>query len=50
MRFVQQGMLRSESDGSVIVLGGEEEGTSYKMITEAGIRSLYRHYREVMEL
>ena len=50
MRFVQQGMLKSESDGSVIMLGGAEEGTSYKMITEAGIRSLYRHYREVMGL
>jgi len=50
MRFVQQGLLKSASDGSVIELGGTEEGTSYKMITEAGIRSMYRHYREVMGL
>jgi anthranilate 1,2-dioxygenase large subunit len=50
MKFVQQGVLRSLSDKSVIVLGGKEEGTTTHIITEAAIRSMYRHYRDVMEL
>jgi hypothetical protein len=31
-------------------MGGREEGTSTTLITEAAIRSMYRHWREVMEL
>ena len=50
MRFVQQGMTRSVSDTSCVALGGPEEGTTHHIITEAAIRSLYRHYREVMGL
>jgi anthranilate 1,2-dioxygenase large subunit len=50
MRFVQQGMVRSDSDESLIALGGTEEGTANHLITEAAIRSLYRHYRDVMGL
>ena len=50
MRFVQQGMERSRSEQSLIALGGSEEGTTEHIITEAAIRSLYRHYREVMDL
>ncbi|HLJ19225.1 MAG TPA: aromatic ring-hydroxylating dioxygenase subunit alpha [Stellaceae bacterium] len=50
MRFVQQGMIRSDTDESLIALGGTEEGTSNHLITEAAIRSLYRHYRDVMGL
>jgi anthranilate 1,2-dioxygenase large subunit len=50
MRFVQQGVVRSESDTSVVALGGTEEGSSQHLITEAAIRSMYRHYREVMGL
>jgi len=50
MRFVQQGMERSRSEESVVALGGSEEGTTEHIITEAAIRSLYRHYREVMGL
>ena len=50
MRFVQQGMVRSVSDTSCVALGGPEEGTTHHIITEAAIRSLYRHYRETMGL
>jgi len=50
MRFVQQGMQRSVTDTSCVALGGPEEGTTHHIITEAAIRSLYRHYREVMGL
>jgi anthranilate 1,2-dioxygenase large subunit len=50
MKFVQQGVVRSKSDQSYIGLGGTEEGTAHHVITEAAIRSLYRHYRTVMEL
>jgi anthranilate 1,2-dioxygenase large subunit len=50
MRFVQQGMERSRSEESVVALGGSEEGTTEHIITEAAIRSLYRHYRDVMDL
>lgn len=50
MRFVQQGVMRSESETSLVALGGEEEGTSHHLITEAAIRSMYRHYRDVMGL
>jgi anthranilate 1,2-dioxygenase large subunit len=50
MRFVQQGMDRSRPAQSLVALGGAEEGTTEHIITEAAIRSLYRHYREVMDL
>jgi anthranilate 1,2-dioxygenase large subunit len=50
MRFVQQGVVRSTTDTSYVGLGGTEEGTTDHLITEAAIRSLYRHYREVMDL
>jgi anthranilate 1,2-dioxygenase large subunit len=50
MKFVQQGVVRSLSDKSVIALGGKEEGTTTHIITEAAIRSMYRYYRDVMEL
>jgi len=50
MRFVQQGVTRSTTETSYVGLGGAEEGTTDHIITEAAIRSMYRHYREVMEL
>jgi phenylpropionate dioxygenase-like ring-hydroxylating dioxygenase large terminal subunit len=50
MRFVQQGVTRSTTDTSYVGLGGAEEGSTQHIITEAAIRSMYRHYREVMEL
>jgi anthranilate 1,2-dioxygenase large subunit len=50
LRFCQQGVTRSASETSYVGLGGAEEGTAYHVITESAIRSLYRHYRSVMEL
>ena len=50
LRFVQEGVTRSTSDLSYVGLGGAEEGTTHHLISEAAIRSMYRHYREVMDL
>ncbi len=50
MKFVQDGVRGSRAGSAIVELGGDEEGTSDKLITEAAIRSLYRHWREVMEL
>ena len=50
MKFVQDGLLKSQESAGVLELGGREEGTSTTLITEAAIRSMYRHWREVMEL
>jgi phenylpropionate dioxygenase-like ring-hydroxylating dioxygenase large terminal subunit len=50
MKFVQDGLLKSRPGAGIIELGGAEEGTSSHLITEAAIRSMYRHYREVMGL
>ena len=50
MIFVQDGVRKSQDGAGVLELGGREEGTSATLITEAAIRSMYRHWREVMEL
>jgi anthranilate 1,2-dioxygenase large subunit len=50
MKFVQQGLLKSQTENSYVALGGTEEGTTTHIITEAAIRSMYRHYREIMGL
>ena len=50
MKFVQDGLRKSQPGNAVIELGGIEEGTSSHLITEAAIRSLYRHWRGVMGL
>lgn len=50
MKFVQDGVRKSQDSAGVIELGDREEGTSTTLITEAAIRSMYRHWREVMEL
>ena len=50
MKFVQDGLRKSQPANAVIELGGVEEGTSTTLITEAAIRSLYRHWRGVMGL
>jgi anthranilate 1,2-dioxygenase large subunit len=50
MKFVQDGLLKSQDGAGVLELGGREEGTSTTLITEAAIRSMYRHWRQVMEL
>jgi anthranilate 1,2-dioxygenase large subunit len=50
MKFVQDGLLKSREGAALVELGGREEGTSTTLITEAAIRSMYRYWREVMEL
>jgi phenylpropionate dioxygenase-like ring-hydroxylating dioxygenase large terminal subunit len=50
MKFVQDGVRKSQDGAGVLELGGREEGTAATLITEAAIRSMYRHWREVMEL
>jgi anthranilate 1,2-dioxygenase large subunit len=48
MKFVQDGVRKSRPAAAVIELGGIAEGSSPDLITEAAIRALYRHWREVM--
>ena len=50
IKFVQDGLRRSTGGHANIVVGGDEEGTADHLITESAIRSMYRYYREVMEL
>jgi anthranilate 1,2-dioxygenase large subunit len=50
IRFLQEGLRRSWSDAGIVMLDPEREGSTDTLISEAAIRSLYRHYREVMGL
>jgi anthranilate 1,2-dioxygenase large subunit len=50
MKFVQDGLRKSRPHAGVVELGGTEEGTATTLITEAAIRSMYRHWRGVMGL
>jgi anthranilate 1,2-dioxygenase large subunit len=50
IKFLQEGVRRSTGDRGVLKLGGTKEGTESTLISEAAIRALYRHYREVMDL
>ncbi len=50
MKFVQEGMRRSVSERNVLKLDGDKLGTADSLISEAAIRSMYKHYREVMGL
>jgi anthranilate 1,2-dioxygenase large subunit len=50
MKFVQDGLRKSRPSAAVLELGGKAEGTAETLITEAAIRSLYRHWREAMAL
>lgn len=49
MKFVQEGVRRSVSDRSIVKLDGDKIGTADNLISEAAIRAMYKHYREVME-
>jgi anthranilate 1,2-dioxygenase large subunit len=49
MKFVQEGVRRSVSERSVLQLDGDKIGSADNLISEAAIRAMYRHYREVME-
>jgi anthranilate 1,2-dioxygenase large subunit len=50
LRFTQEGISKSTSDQSVIKLDAGNVGTADSLISEAAIRAMYRHYREVMGL
>jgi len=50
IKFVQEGVRRSPTDKSVLLLGGTEAGSADSLISEAAIRGMYKHYREVMGL
>jgi anthranilate 1,2-dioxygenase large subunit len=50
LRFTQEGIARSTTGQSVIKLDAGNVGTADSLISEAAIRAMYRHYREVMGL
>ncbi|WP_223464794.1 aromatic ring-hydroxylating dioxygenase subunit alpha [Pseudomonas sp. GL-RE-26] len=50
MKYVQEGLRRSSSDVNILKLDHGQVGTTNSLISEAAIRALYRHYREIMEL
>ena len=50
IKFLQDGFRHSYSDEGIVMLDPEKEGSTDTLISEASVRSLYRHYREVMDL
>jgi phenylpropionate dioxygenase-like ring-hydroxylating dioxygenase large terminal subunit len=50
MKFVQDGLEKSQESAAIVELGGRAEGSSTTLITEAAIRSMYRHWRDIMGL
>ncbi|HWK46537.1 MAG TPA: aromatic ring-hydroxylating dioxygenase subunit alpha [Stellaceae bacterium] len=50
IKFVQDGLRKSIPGAGLVELDGTKEGTSTTLISEAAIRSMYRHYRDVMGL
>ncbi|MSQ71384.1 MAG: biphenyl 2,3-dioxygenase [Betaproteobacteria bacterium] len=50
IKFLQEGVRRSPGDRGLLALGGATEGTADTLASEAAIRAMYRHYREVMAL
>ena len=50
IRFLQDGFKHSYSDRGIVMLDPDKDGSTDTLISEASVRSLYRHYREVMEL
>ena len=50
IRFLQEGFRHSASDTGIVMLEPDREGSTDNLISEASIRALYRHYREVMDL
>ena len=50
IKFVQEGVRKSKSNTNVVKLDSGNTGTSGSLISEAAIRAMYRHYREVMGL
>lgn len=50
IRFLQDGFRHSVSDTGIVMLDPDNEGDTDTLISEASIRSLYRHYRQEMGL
>jgi anthranilate 1,2-dioxygenase large subunit len=50
LKFAQEGITKSTTNASLIKLDAENIGTTKSLISEAAIRAMYRHYREVMDL
>lgn len=50
IKYLQDGFKHSYSDTGIVMLEPEKEGSTETLISEASVRSLYRHYREVMDL
>ena len=50
IKFLQEGFQNSYSDQGLVMLEPDNEGSTETLISEASVRSLYRHYREVMGL
>jgi anthranilate 1,2-dioxygenase large subunit len=50
LKFVQEGVTRSSTEASVVKLDPGKLGTADTLISEACIRAMYKHYREVMDL
>jgi anthranilate 1,2-dioxygenase large subunit len=50
LNYVRDGLRKSIPDAAVLELGGKARGTTDTVISESAIRSLYDHYRKVMEL
>ncbi len=48
MKFVQEGLRRSSTDVNAIKLDSGNVGSSESLISEAAIRALYVHYRDIM--
>ncbi len=50
IKFVQDGMISVPDGAHLVELDPGNNGTSDTLISEAAIRGMYRHWREVMEL
>jgi apoptosis-inducing factor 3 len=50
IKFVQDGMISVPRGEHMVELDPGNDGTSETLISEAAIRGMYRHWREVMEL
>jgi anthranilate 1,2-dioxygenase large subunit len=50
MKYVQEGLLRSSTGTAVLKLDPGNVSTSNGLISESCIRSLYQHYRAVMDI
>jgi anthranilate 1,2-dioxygenase large subunit len=50
IKFLQDGFKHSYSDEGIVKLEPEKEGSTQTLISEASVRALYRHYREVMDI